>query len=125
MDGIFDEDMDSHLGVIMLSDSISYLLGKIINFSFKTTTQQPLHGRRGHWESLRSALDNWRNMTLGTTDYSPFSNAAIRGNPFPSIWMLQPCQSKCTLSCSAPHTLYSLIVHSSRTTILLNRGDDA
>lgn len=102
MDGIFDENMDSHLGDIMLSDSISYLLGKIINFSFKNTT----HGRRGHWESLRSALDDWkRNMTTGTADPSPFSSAAIRGNPFPSIWMFQPCQSKCTLSRSAPHTL--------------------
>ena len=125
MDGVFDENMNSHLGDIMLSDSISYLLGKIINFSFKNTTQQSLHGRRGHWESLRSALDDWRNMTAGTTDYSPFSSAAVKGNPFPSIWILQPCQSKCTLGCSALHTLYSLIVHSSRTTILLNRGNDA
>ena len=126
MDGIFDENMDSHLGDIMLSDSIGYLLGKIINSSFKPTTQQPLHGRRGHWESLRSALDDWkRNMMAGTADYSPFSIAAVRGNPFLSIWMLQPFQSKCILGRSTLTHPYSLIVHSSRTTILRNRGNDA
>ena len=103
MGGIFDGQIESHLEDILPSDIISYLLGKIINFSFTNTRQKSLEERLDYWASLRSALEDW-NRRLAP-DYSPFSSAVVRGNPFPSVWMLQPCHSKCIFSNNVYHTI--------------------
>jgi hypothetical protein len=92
MDGIFDE-IDGHLEGILPSDMISYLLGKIINFSFRGT-QQSLQERRAHYASLKSALVDWDSrLAVG---YYPFSRSLEGYNPFPSLWMFQPCHSEWT-----------------------------
>lgn len=75
------------------SDEISYLLAKIINFAFEVhSEQQTLRERRLLWQSLRADLDRWKANFPQT--FAPFSHAIKAGNPFPSIWLLQPFDSR-------------------------------
>ncbi|KAJ4984949.1 hypothetical protein SVAN01_09555 [Stagonosporopsis vannaccii] len=89
MDQIFDDYMRNYPEGIHPSDTISYVLAKIINFCFANTAQQlSPRDRTVHWKSLQSELAKW-NADLPAS-FAPFSHASKEGNPFPSIWMLQP-----------------------------------
>ncbi|KAF2998229.1 hypothetical protein E8E13_005566 [Curvularia kusanoi] len=89
MSGIFDDYVESHPEDVLPPDAISYLLGKIINFSFAKFAQQLSRDRQEQWQSLKSALESWKARLPAS--YAPFSHSGLHGNPFPSLWMLQPC----------------------------------
>lgn len=96
MDQIFDDYMQNSPDGIHPSDSISYILAKIINFGFADNVKQSsVQERTVQWTSSRSDLSRWK--TNLPVSFAPFSHAAIEGNPFPSIWMLQPYHSESCL----------------------------
>lgn len=93
MGQIFDTYMHDHPENIHPSDYISYILAKVINACFANNVQQlSLQDRRVYWRSLQSELAKWK--TDLPASFAPYSHAAKEDNPFPSLWMLQPYQSK-------------------------------
>ncbi|KAF3037387.1 hypothetical protein E8E12_008123 [Didymella heteroderae] len=90
MGQIFDFHSQTGCRRVNPSDQITYLLAKIINFSFEDNSErQTLQERRLLWQSLRADIDRWE-ATL-PQNFAPFSLAVQRDDPFPAIWMLQPC----------------------------------
>lgn len=93
MSQIFDFYSQIPSGYVFPSNSISFLLAKVINFALENSSeQQTLWERRLLWRSLRADLDNWKADL--PHDFAPFSHSVIAENPFPSIWLLQPYHGK-------------------------------
>jgi len=70
------------------SNSISFLLAKVINVSFAHENNQHIPVHEDHLQALRSELKAW---TAGLPEsFQPTSTALKKGNAFPSLWMLQP-----------------------------------
>lgn len=93
MGQIFDSYSQIPSGNVFPSNSISYLLAKIINFGFEEGHEQhTLWERRLLWGSLRANLDKWEADL--PHDFAPFSHSVKAENPFPSIWLLQPYHGK-------------------------------
>lgn len=92
MGQIFDHHMEVRPNGILPPDQISYILAKIINFCFADSAEISTSLERMEcWRSLDQRLQQW--LASLPTSYAPFSNSTKEDNPFPSLWMLQPCHS--------------------------------
>lgn len=76
-------------------NSITLILGKIINMSFKQDTD----GRQ--WDYIKDDLKSWRNSCpRHMKPYSRLQGENTTSHLFPAIWFLQPCHGE--LSPSLP-----------------------
>jgi hypothetical protein len=89
MGQIFDSHIQGDPDHVLPPDRVSYLLARIINFCYPDLSQRmSLQERRVLWCALHADLIKWKaNLP---TSYEPFSLSARPGNPFTSLWMLQP-----------------------------------
>lgn len=89
MGQIFDSQMQGDPKHVLPSDHISYLLARIVNFCFPDISQKMSpQERRELWGTLHTSLIKWKAELPAS--FEPFSFSPKPGNPFPSLWMLQP-----------------------------------
>jgi hypothetical protein len=93
MGRIFDSQMQNDPDRVLPPDRISYLLARIINFCYPDLSQRmSLQERCALWRTLHADLIKWKaDLPIS---YRPFSVSAKPGNPFTSLWMLQPWHGK-------------------------------
>lgn len=73
----------------MAANDISYLLAKVINFSFTDSQPDISHDERvDAWEVLSLNLAEWKNSL--PSSFEPYSTAQKTNNEFPSLRMLRP-----------------------------------
>jgi hypothetical protein len=72
----------------MWSNYISYILAKVINFSFDDAGVTNSDQRSSDWQELDEEVSAWRSNR--PESFNPFSTASKFGNAFLSIWLLSP-----------------------------------
>ncbi|KAG9230251.1 hypothetical protein BJ875DRAFT_162264 [Amylocarpus encephaloides] len=78
-----------HDSETMPANKISYILATIINYCFRQTPPGEMPSKNQlSWQSLRTELTTWREQLPPVFD--PFSTSNKPGNPFASLWLLQP-----------------------------------
>lgn len=99
-------------------NSITLILGKIINMSFKQNTD----GRQ--WDCIKEDLKSWRNSCpRHMKPYSRLQGESATSHLFPAIWFLQPCHGEPSPSCH--ETAMSLMPNSCDTSLLPRRNDNS
>jgi hypothetical protein len=84
----FGFDPEKEMSDDMWSNAISHLLARVINFCFQNDERDSLEGRVSTWRSLAIEVAAWKANRPATFD--PFSTAPKSGNPFPSLWLINP-----------------------------------
>ena len=89
----FDFDATAHYSDSMRSNIITHILARILNHCF----QEPFEGkmqedRKFSWQRLRKDLTSWKEQLPAS--FKPYSTARKGDNPFPSLWLVQPCHGK-------------------------------
>ncbi|KAH8802480.1 hypothetical protein F5884DRAFT_860843 [Xylogone sp. PMI_703] len=103
----FDFDATEYYSDSMRSNIITYILARIINHCFwKPVEEYPLQQRQKDWQALRKQLTVWREHLPAS--FEPYSTAAKAGNPFPSLWLLQPWHVAGQQYCSIAEILLAL-----------------